>query len=674
MRNETSVRQSTPTIGFVLFMLFAAATSLWIRSGFPVRVIGNSPQDDFLFVRLAHHLSLGDWLGPYNQLTLAKGMFYSVFLTVVHFARVPLKIAEQIVYLAASGLTAELVRRRTGNVYFGGSLFLLLAFNPVVWNPELARVIREGLYLSLSLAVIVLFATVWFPSQQRKPFASPCAVISGFGLGLIAAAYWLTREEGVWLVPSMGIIALIGTARIVGLGTSQKNEQAQSRSTRAKAVAVPLVLAALTCLGVDAFVAGLNYRHYGIFETNELRSRSFLRAYGALTRIRPPHWQQYVPFPADARDQAYSVSPAALELKPWLEGPYSAGWRRVGCEAIPVEPCREVLAGWFVWELRDAVVLAGHYGTAAEAMKFYETLARQIDMACSNHKIECLPQRDTLAPPFRAEYLKQFIHESLASAKIMLSLKDVPVRALPSIGPPDRISMFSQMVRGLSSPKELHIKGWAGATLGEPTLRVVSPDSEQYFSSTTILPSDDEIVPGASLKAVRFDVETNCVPLSCYLLVDSPGTQPFEIQLQEIVAKRSFSSPSMTLVIDDISFIEPKLTTAEAPSPQLKVASLIASFYAILMPVLAVLGTLGLVLAIAFKRVAVIETEILALVLASAAAIITRMALLAYIATTSFPAANLLYSSPASAFVIIFAVGGVYCGWAVLRHANSAEA
>lgn len=673
MRSETSVRRSTPTIGFVLFMFFVAASSLWIRSGFPVRVIGNSAQDDFLFVRLAHFLSLGDWLGPYNQMTLAKGMFYSAFLAIAHFARMPLKIAEQIVYLAASGLTAELVRRRTGNVYFGGSLFLLLAFNPVVWNPELARVIREGLYLSLSLAVVVLFATVWFPSQQSKPFASPHAVISGFGLGLIAAAYWLTREEGVWLVPSMGIIAIIGTLKIVGLAGSQKNGPVPSRSVQAKAVAVPLVFALLTFLGADAFVAGLNYRHYGIFETNELRSGSFLKAYGALTRIRPQHWQQYVPFPVDARLQAYSVSPAALELKPWLEGPYSTGWRKVSCEAIPVEPCREVLAGWFVWQLRDAVVLAG-YRTAPETMRFYETLARQIDVACSNHTIECLPQRNTLAPPFRAEYLRQFIHESLAAAKIMLSLKDGPVRALPSIGPPDRISMFSQMVRGLSPPKELHITGWAGATLGEPTLRVVSPDSEQYSSSTTILPSDDEIVPGTSLKAVRFDVETNCVPLSCYLLVGTPGTQPFEIQLQEIVAKRPFSSPSMTLVIDDISFTEPKLTAAEAPSPQVKVASLMASLYAILMPVLAVLGTLGLVLAIAFKRVAAIETEILALVLASAAAVVARIVLLAYIATTSFPAANLLYSSPASAFVIIFAAGGIYCGWAVFRHENTAEA
>ena len=88
----------------------------------------------------------------------------------------------------------------------------------------------------------------------------------------------------------------------------------------------------------DGLVAGLNYRHYGIFETNEFRAKSFLRAYGAIARIQHNEWQRYMIFPKDARQRAYSVSPAARELAPGLAGPVGESWRRSGCKQVDLAP------------------------------------------------------------------------------------------------------------------------------------------------------------------------------------------------------------------------------------------------------------------------------------------------------------------------------------------------
>ncbi|MGB9233112.1 MAG: hypothetical protein WCC04_01770 [Terriglobales bacterium] len=150
----------------VLFL--CSVLSIWVRNGFPIHADGNAGLDDLLFIRLATYLSSGNWLGPYNETTLAKGMFYSIFIAFAHTTGVPLKTTEQIAYLAVCGPTAELVRRRTRNNGIAAVLFAFLAFNPVVWNNSLARVIREALYVSLSLALVsglVMLVFSGAPSQ-----------------------------------------------------------------------------------------------------------------------------------------------------------------------------------------------------------------------------------------------------------------------------------------------------------------------------------------------------------------------------------------------------------------------------------------------------------------------------------------------------------------------------
>ncbi len=38
--------------------------------------------DDLLFIRLAQNLAQGQWLGPYDNLTLSKGPFYPLWIAV----------------------------------------------------------------------------------------------------------------------------------------------------------------------------------------------------------------------------------------------------------------------------------------------------------------------------------------------------------------------------------------------------------------------------------------------------------------------------------------------------------------------------------------------------------------------------------------------------------------
>ena len=416
-----------------IYLLIIAAISLWIRSAYPLTAMPVYKHDDQLFVRLAHYLSAGQWLGPYDNLTLAKGMFYAMFIAATFWLAIPLKIAEHLLYLLICAMAASLVRRFSSNA-LGLILFFLLAFNPVVWNYGFARVLRQGIYLSLALAVVTLLVIIAFP-----PSTSSRGLLKrfflGISLGLAVTAYWLTREEGIWLAPAAIIVLAVALLAILRPKWSPQpvNDALPSRSAQLKAIGLPLLIALATFTAADLTVAYLNYRYYGIFETNEFRAKDFLRAYGALSRIQPDHWRYAIPFPTDVRQRAYQVSPAARELAPWLEGSTGKFWLQISCtySPIPGTPCDEVEASHAGWELRDAVASAGHYKSGTDAMRFYRAMADQIDAACEAKTIACLPARATTRAPFRPEYLKLLWADAKDTTRVTFKMVEGPVVPLP---------------------------------------------------------------------------------------------------------------------------------------------------------------------------------------------------------------------------------------------------
>ena len=554
-------RSDSVRLHLVLCALLGAA-SLWLRTGFPVIALGNAVDDDRLFVRAAHYLAAGEWLGPYDNLTLVKGMFYPLFLCAASLAAIPLKIAEQCVYLAVSALIAWIVARASQRRWLGSVMFAALAFNPSLWNPALARVIREGLYISLSPAVVALGIVVAFPPAGRG-FAR--SVLLGCLLGLIGAGFWLTREEGIWLAPALASILVVAAAYAAW------PRSAAPRSAGTALSPVSLLVAALVFGGCLQTVMRLNGEFYGVRILNEIKSKPFERAYGALARIKPQTWRRYIVFPADARQKAYAASPAARELAPVFEGALDRRWRGYGCDEMGIAPkdCPEILSGWFMWALRDAVAATGHYRSATDAQAYYTRLADEIDAACQTGALACLPRRIGLAPPFRWSYLGDAIDPALALTKILLTMRQGPIGSGSSVGAASDIYAFTDAV-------------------GPVSVRV----------------------NGGSM-------------------------------------------------------------TGRRRALQMLAAQAIARGYALAMPVLAMLGACGIVVALARSRRRPAPAAMLALGIASLLAIGCRIALLAYLDATSLPAASLLYASPATPFVIVLAVVGIYLGAVALRRRDA---
>ena len=433
----TKIPPATHPIGQrTLWILLAAIglSSILLRQAFPIVAIA-APHDDYLFITLAESLLQGRWLGDYNHLTHAKGVAYPVFLALNQLAGWPLKLTEHILYLGAALYFSHMLGRIVNARWLTIVTFMLLAFNPAPWSPVVGgRVVREGLYTSLTLLMFALALRCYILPDGTSVTQALRKHWAGLSLlGLVGGVFWLTREEGVWLLPSMGMLVVYGLMVRWRQGVAILPALAY--------LGLPLMVAQLPIQTVNT----LNYRQYGVYHHNDFHSPDFVAAYGALSRIRHDAWQRYVVFPKDARERAYRFSAAARELKPHLEGELGQAWRAIGCEQTRTTPCPEILSGWFMWALRDAVQAAGHYQTAPQAAAFYRQLATQINTACDQSPGECLPRRQTLVPPWRPQYAADTLRASAQIATTLTNLHGLPIGPGEGFGTPKQLDTMARI-------------------------------------------------------------------------------------------------------------------------------------------------------------------------------------------------------------------------------------
>ena len=290
-----------------------------------------------------------------------------MFLAIAYKAHVPFKMAEHLVHLLAGATIAWASIRVSGSRIVGVVLFSVIALDPAYLGGTAARVTRDGLYGSLCLLLIgtVVLSLSFVPGLVRHGarWWLPLVFALGVIIGFIAAAYYTTRDERIWLVPSVLVAVAAGVATWRG-----------GRQFIVRVALVTLMMfvvggvTAMLCLQV---VSSRNSRFYGTDVVSDVVDGEIARAYSQWQRVRTGDEQDYIPVNRSQREAVYAISSSAAELQPSLEEP---GWWR-GCS----EPTCEIVGGAFVWAMRDAALEAGHYRTGAETQRFFGEIADDIE-------------------------------------------------------------------------------------------------------------------------------------------------------------------------------------------------------------------------------------------------------------------------------------------------------
>ena len=80
MALPTSFNARIRALSFSVILTASSLLKLWIDSSLRITAETSQNYDDAFYVRLSYYISHGDWLGPYNSLTLIKYPLYSLWL------------------------------------------------------------------------------------------------------------------------------------------------------------------------------------------------------------------------------------------------------------------------------------------------------------------------------------------------------------------------------------------------------------------------------------------------------------------------------------------------------------------------------------------------------------------------------------------------------------------
>lgn len=460
--------------------LIVAAISISVaaRLFVPAWVVADATHDDGLFVRLAHEIRSGNWLGPFSNTTLAKGPGFAFYLAATAAFRLPPLFAIHVLHLCAAGVIAVLVYLMTRHRLLATLTFCLMALDPAFFTPEASELIRDNWYASICLLVFGLTIAAQLLPTVSVPRLHH-AMVLGTAAGIVLSAYWLGREERLWLLPA-GVIAIAGS---IGLSNriGRHSSSAEVRPTRLRyRAALVWVFAVVALIATVVGVRTVNRHFYGASLVTDSIDGKLPRAYALWASVEAGTPRRYVPVSAAQRREVYEQSAAARELEAALEGPLRS-WIANGCATIHI--CDDYGAGWFVWALRDAVQVTGHYDSAAEAQLFYERLGDEIADACRRGRLRCgralpafLPQPSTI--PWSA-----VARSTLQATNEVLRIGPQGLRPLSSGSAPNW-RVFAETLPGFPASREEHNdaeRTWL------PRLKVMELVGRIYFAGGYIL-------------------------------------------------------------------------------------------------------------------------------------------------------------------------------------------
>lgn len=368
--------------------------------------VGGAPLDDELMFGAAQSITEGQWLGAYDWLTLSKHMFFAVWLALCNLLHLPYLAAGQLLTcgaaLACAFAFAPVLRRWKSRF----AVFALLAFSPAATASFTLRVYRDNIFPGLCM---LFFAGLCgYALRCRRPVKQGIGwlVLSGVGLGLA----WLTREDGIWLLP----FAAAGT--VILLLTALRDKGALPKKLgRCALLAVPYGLLAVAILAYSA----VNYAYYGLFAVSDFSSGSFAAAVGAMSRVKAEEWKPLCSVPTDVRMKLYDAVPQLQPLEYWLEEDEDLQ------NSFRNPELDDYQSGSFYWALRKAAWNEGVYDSPQKAAEYWQKVADAINALCDSGQLEANgPKRNSTTPPIRMEYVPDVLAEGVRSLLHTLTFRD----------------------------------------------------------------------------------------------------------------------------------------------------------------------------------------------------------------------------------------------------------
>ena len=363
MNSSTSIADQARAIvcrhAFALGLILLILVKLWVIH--TEEIYGSSTEYDALwYVGSARHWY---WGAPYSWTAFVRPCAYPLFIAVVHFCGIPLRIAIELAQMAGYTVLIAALRKAAVPRGLGLVIFALMILHPAsfLYNSHSMSDCFYAAILLLALggSLLTLFTRKFSHAVWT---------------GVAYAVLWNTREES-FLIPVI-------LAVFFGLAILQRRDAPTRKAHFAFWLKRTGALAG-TLIVLLAAVYSANDRTFHSFAKSDMSSPAFEKAFRALLRIKPTYSMRYIAVNMEALRLAYEVSPTFAQLKPQFEALAGRNWTNPAFDTLGI---REY-GPWFMWALRNMTANAGYYKDPVSTNAFYRKIAREINQACDEGRV-----------------------------------------------------------------------------------------------------------------------------------------------------------------------------------------------------------------------------------------------------------------------------------------------
>lgn len=609
---------------FYLYLLVSITYVVYCLN-LPLSIYTTAMHDDALFWTRAYEFLKGNWLGHYNQLTLAKGPTFSFLLAINAVVGIPISLTLGFINLLSNLYMAKVLNKLDLKPILAFIAFLLVLFHPALVP---IRVIRDDIYTPLTLACFFGLIDVLYFSSQKNQLKKPLIV------GMLFALFWMCREEGVWVIPGFAFLSAL-----YFLKCDPKDRVAACKR---------LTLIGVSFFAVILLVSSINYQKYSFFGITDFKAKGFESALSSIQNVDIGEQIRFLPASQRKRAEIYKVSPSFNELKNYFEVK-GKGWTKHGCKDYP-QTCGDYASGWFMWALRDAVADRGYYSNGKVAEDFYLKINSEIEAACNMKKITCNSGFLPFMPDPPKDFLNLFLKALGVAVNTTIDTADLDGDKGYSGPSGDLLELVKLFLRGpyvlpASDQIGVIISGWVYSEAGKlPSFECLS-NGARIKKTIDWKASEDIAAYFKDDKAINNRFTTKVNPENECVFGFNGTTVALNKFLDQGV--RDYSENGNAVHIDTA------IKSAVLPIDSRVVKSYLAKFYTYLSKILVCLGVISFLIVIFKNTYHVFNSKFLLISLSLYILYFSRVALIALIDVTSFSAINSLYLMPAYLLLVL---------------------